>query len=271
MKLTFRDFTKTFTINIGNKSQASKYTYKIKDVSTNKSWYDGYGGKLLYIETKNPDINSFEIIARGINCDMESSVNADVVYEDRHFSRWSSNSFTDKKNYYKAKNGNGYYIKVSTDEVGKVNFYIKEGTNTLTNTKLTVASIGGGKDKYQQWLAYVEKQSTTSSMTTLEKIDAVSTWLRENCYYPTCVYKDGEFFHEQYTEAPIWEVPTFDCLAAASILGSIVKKYDGVENVTWDGNAFGAGGSHLAFVTVNGKVYEFNACPYKRLIDDIYL
>ena len=253
------------TYSVGHYNHQMEYSYKIIDASASDTWYACDGGRLLYVETDNPDPESFRLYCYGMTpttCRMYV-LNADIVWNEKlSVSRESTVGYPD--NYYASSDGKGYYIPIESDVIGTAFFSVEENGYIVPDAFLKLECVSGYRKKLEEWYQKVEQRAgVTEDMETLEKVQRVASCLRNKCYYPTMIYYNDEYTGCVYPDQPTWITPTFDCVTACYHLSQIIKDYEGVENVAFN--------FHASVVTIDGVEYTFDPTPYRYLKPIVYI
>lgn len=253
------------TYSVGHYNYETQYSYKIIDVSVSDTWYAYDGGRLIYVETDNPDPETFRLYSYGMElstCRMYA-LNADIVWDEKMSFSYTA-TLKEKYNYYPSSDGKGYYIPIKSDVPGTAFLSVEENGHVVPNVNLKLECVSGYQEKLEEWYRYVEESAGVSEdMETLEKVWRVSSWLHLECYYPTMIYYNGKYTGCVYPDEPTWITAVFDCVAACYHLGRIVEDYEGVDSVVFD--------AHASVVTINGVEYTFNPTPDQYLKPTVHI
>ncbi len=253
------------TYSVGHYDYETQYSYRIMDVSTSDVWYAMNGGRLLYIETDNPDPETFCLYSYGIKvstCRMYA-LNADIVWDEKMSYSYTA-TLAEKYNYYPSADGKGYYIPIKSDVAGTALLSVEENGHIVPDVFMKLECVTGYLEKLQEWYDYVEMSAgVEEDMDPIEKVRRVATWLHMECYYPTMVYYNGKLTGYVYPDEPTWITPVFDCVTSCYHLEQIIKDYEGVDSVVFD--------THASDVTINGVLYTFNPTPDRRLKPNVYI
>lgn len=233
-----------------------RYTYELK-IMNRKNLYN-HATIAVYIKTDNPDPSAFyadcgtaeEVKHEDKNgvCYMTEDEFQEIIspkaYADVHY--------TDGNN---AVNG-GYLCMYEWDTPGKKNFTIREkvGTAWVDAAKMEI-ELKNKEQAELEWIQAVMAEMTDETMTNKEKLDSLTQYILDNFKYdrnneqgPISLLKD---------EGVYWERKYIDCWDATHIMSLFAEQLGLKSRATYAGY----GVHYYATVTIEGKDYDFDACP----------
>lgn len=235
-----------------------KYKYELQVMnSKDKNLYND-SDVVIYIKTNNPnpvtikaDCGTGKLVKR------EDEDGVFYTIEDEFHKIISSNVYSDVR--YTGSNNQvsgGYLYTYKWDNPGKKNFTIKEKAG---ETWIAAASIEielkDKKKSENEWLQSVINEVIDSSMTSREKMQRLKQYILDNFMYDRNNEQGGIYLLAD--EGVYWERKHIDCWDATNIMCLFAEKLGLKSKWTYAGYAQ----HYYATVTIDGKEYEYDACP----------
>lgn len=233
-----------------------KYNYELKVMNT-KNLYN-HSNIVIYVKTNNPNALTMRAdcgTSQMVKMEDESGVfytKVDEFTEVISPKAYEDVNYTDSNN---AVNG-GYLFIYKWDTPGKKNFTIQEkvGEVWVTATKLEINLLD--KEKVEnEWLQSVMNTVTDSGMTKKQKMENLEQYILDNFMYD----KNNEQGEVSLLadEGVYWERKHIDCWDSTNIMCLFAKNLGLESKWTYAGYAQ----HYYATVTIDGKEYDFDACP----------
>lgn len=212
----------------------------------------------LYIQTDNPDPNSFSLHS-----------NADMTQEYK-WPKGIDYKADEYVNYMVAVDG-GYLTNLKLESVGDYDFWIVENTDDPDVTAITsikTIPIASYEDEELAWIDQLIAEHTTDNMTSFEKMEAISNYLKQTFRYP--LYTGNYNFCITATDRnmPYFRSNRWDSLVSPTILCKIAERIGGftkIDNLYYSYADYGYSwdtAHYLCMCEVDGEQRFYEACPY---------
>lgn len=233
-----------------------KYNYELKVMNTKNLYNDS--NIVIYVKTDNPSKSTIKAdcgTSQLVKMEDENGVFYTKVDEFKEIispKAYDDVNYTDSNN---AVNG-GYLFIYKWDTPGKKNFTIQEkvGEVWVTATKLEINLLDKEKAE-NEWLQSIMNTVTNSGMTKKQKMEDLEQYIRDNFMYDRN-NEQGEV-SLLADEGVYWERKHIDCWDSTNIMCLFAKKLGLESKWTYAGYAQ----HYYATVTIDGKEYDFDACP----------
>lgn len=224
----------------------SRYSYSLKILNQYETYSEGR--IILALMTDNPNAAAIQLSYDG----NDMCYYAGVLYDDiKYLDDTMSTS-----EWQAIKSQTGYVRTISFEEPGTKTVIINE---VVDGVKIEVARLTINVQDREQaknaWYDSVIESETNSSMTNLEKMQALEQYVLSNFKYDA---NDGEYlvFLTSKTGA-WWEVKEIDCWDATTIMCEFAGRIGLGSEWTYAGYL----SHYYATVYIDGTRYGFDACP----------
>lgn len=238
-----------------------KYTYELYSIDGNGNVYAGVE-KLLFLKTDNPYPDSFMLYTGdGQPSDIFNNM---TVYRNPLCSDVEYlNVIDDSQNVRKVKGG--YLLKFSEEDVGTFHFGLCEATTEgyikIRDYDINVLDLEKAE---LEWIDNAIAKSTTSQMTSKEKLEAVIDYI-EACNFRYLTNRNGTTLIRlaRQPNDPWFLSYRWDSMTSPAVLAKIAERIGGFEKVVncYTSDEHDWSYHHMACVTYEGKEYYYTVCP----------
>lgn len=232
----------------------AKYSYEFFALNDGETeWYSGYS-HLLLIQTDNPDPDSFSIVS---DCLISDDDSLSTRYEDIQYKN------EDDSNRFQAVEG-GYLWKFRMEYAGDYRLMVLEhhaDRKQITIAKAIQITVQDYQTARDAWMDEIISSQTTDTMTSFEKMEAISNYLLSTFKYlrnkNVAADTRGPFFVERRWDS--CTSPSVLCEFAAKIGG-----FDKIDNLYYHYMLYGyawSNGHYLCYCEANGEGRFYEACP----------
>lgn len=246
-------------------TQPIQYTYEIYGLDKKKTDIYSEYEETFFIKTDNPDPSSFDLVYKGESLLIDTGLGGSSdLYDDIFYENGSSETNTRLK-----KVKGGYIGYVNFPEVGTYNVEFREyALSGYTVAKKIKVNVLDYNLEEKAWMMDIINKTTTSDMTSFEKMEAVCEYLKQPGLFKYTTWHGNNRVNlaaePNYPIFTSYRWNSYDSPTALCQFAELIGGFDDIHNCYSDypdGSDDWVNSHYLAKLTIGSEVRYYSVCP----------